>query len=193
MKALQLSSPHIIAMVGVPGAGKTQFATEFAEMFGAPRLDCEVLTELSDNETKVNLASGAILKELMKTRQTIIFEGATEKRAWRGELARAARAAGYKVLLVWVQTDLPTAKARWMKARGGDEALFEQKLKQFSAPHPSESCVVISGRHTYNTQARTLLKKLSEGARPATPATHTTAAPLERERPQPRPSRIRIG
>ena len=179
-------------MVGVPGAGKTQFASEFAEMFGAPRLDCAVLAELSDDETKVNLASGAILKELMKTRQTIVFEGATEKRAWRMELARAARAAGYKVLLVWVQTDLPTAKARWMKTKGGDEALFEHKMKQFSAPHASESCIVISGRHTYTTQARALLKKLSEGARPTTPpAAQQTPTPPARTAT--RPSRIHIG
>lgn len=196
MKPLQLSSPHIIAMVGVPGAGKSQFAAEFSEMFHAPHLDSSILVALSDDEAAVNYASGALLKELMKTHQTIVFEGATEKRAWRVELAKTARAAGYKVLFVWVQTDLATAKMRWLKANDNDEATFDAKIKQFSPPHPSEPCVVISGRHTYNTQARTLLKRLAD-VRPnsigTTPQPHTTPTDTSARRIQ-RPvlSRIRV-
>jgi len=196
MKPLQLSSPHIIAMVGVPGAGKSQFAAEFSEMFHAPHLDSGILAALSDDEAAVNYASGALLKELMKTHQTIVFEGATEKRAWRVELAKTARAAGYKVLFVWVQTDLATAKMRWLKANDNDEATFDAKIKQFSSPHPSEPCVVISGRHTYNTQARTLLKRLAD-VRPntiaTTPQPHTTPTDASARRMQ-RPvlSRIRV-
>lgn len=196
MKPLQLSSPHIIAMVGVPGAGKSQFAAEFSEMFHAPYLDSGILTALSDDEAAVNYASGTLLKELMKTHQTIVFEGATEKRAWRVELAKTARAAGYKILFVWVQTDLATAKMRWLKANDNDEAAFDAKIKQFSSPHPSEPCVVISGRHTYNTQARTLLKRLAD-VRPNTTTAPTQPQAAQADTPKHRPqrpvfSRIRV-
>ncbi|WP_457915678.1 hypothetical protein [Candidatus Minimicrobia naudis] len=36
MKPLSPSLPHIIAMVGAPGSGKTHFAVEFARIFNSP-------------------------------------------------------------------------------------------------------------------------------------------------------------
>lgn len=170
-------------MVGTPGAGKTQFATEFSHMFGAPLLSSDSLYNLSDDETAVQKTTVTILKELLKTRQTVILDGPTERRAWRSDIARAARDAGYKPLFVWVQTDPAMSRARWLRARRGEEALFDQKLRMFSPPHSSEPYMVISGRHTYNTQAKTLLKRLSETTRPAGIA-----------RPQPRAigGRIRV-
>lgn len=179
MKSLQLSAPHIIAMVGIPGAGKTQFATEFAEMFHAPRLDSDILSELSGDAAAVDATAGTLLKELMKTRQTVVFEGATERRVWRAELMKLAQQAGYKVLFVWVQTDAVTAKQRWLKLRRKDEASFQHKLSQFSAPHTSEPYVVISGRHTYSTQARAVLTRLSATSRPST-AQRVTSDPYGR-------------
>jgi hypothetical protein len=41
-------------------------------------------------------------------------------------------------------------------------------LKQFSAPRSSESYVVISGRHTLSSQARTVLKQIG-ASRPEAP------------------------
>lgn len=171
MKSLQLSAPHLIAMVGAPGAGKTHFANEFAKMFGAARLDSGVLKDLSNDEAAIRATSLKLLEQMLTTRQTIIFEGATEKRAWRSEIIRLARAAGYKVLFVWVQTDQITARTRWVRLHRQSEELFDEYFRQFSPPHPSEPYVVISGRHTYNTQARTVLKRLSESARPKTEPT----------------------
>ncbi len=167
MKPLQLSSPHLIIMVGAPGAGKTQFATEFAKMFNAPMLSSDTLRELSSDDALIHKAAIDLLRELLKPKQTIIFDGNTEKRAWRSDIAKVAREAGFKPLFVWVQTDPAMSRARWLRSHNGDEALFEQKLRTFSPPHASEPYMVISGRHTYNTQAKTLLKKLSDATRPA--------------------------
>lgn len=149
-------------MVGVPGAGKSQFAAEFSKMFHAPWLDSGLLEALSEDTERVQQTSGALLQEMMKTRQTILFEGATERRSWRAELGRMARANGYNILFVWVQADASTAKHRWLKQRRGEVEQFEQKIKQFSPPHDSEPYIVISGHHTFNTQAKTLLRQLAE-------------------------------
>ena len=79
MKPLQLSSPHLIIMVGAPGAGKTQFATEFAKMFNAPILSSDTLRELSSDDALIHKAAVDLLRELLKPKQTIIFDGNTEK------------------------------------------------------------------------------------------------------------------
>ena len=179
MKPLQPSSPHIIALVGAPGSGKSQFAQEFAGMFGAPLIDASRFEELTDDTKKISEVTLDLLDEFLKTKQTVILDGASDQRVTRMKLSRLAKERGYKLLLIWVQTDLATTKNRWMKQRGGDEAAFERRLKQFSAPHSSESYIVISGRHTFSTQARAVLKKLSS-PRPETQRLVT-------------PNRIRIG
>ena len=166
MKPLQPSSPHIIALVGTPGAGKSHFAEEFAKMFHAPLFSADKLEMLSSDSKAINEVALDLLKQFAKTQQTIIFDGATEQRIVRTKIAQIARENGYKLLLVWVQTDPATAKSRWMKAHS-NETLFEQKLKHFSPPHNSEHCVVISGQHTFNTQARTVLKRLSGNRTPS--------------------------
>ena len=177
MKSLHLSVPHIIATVGMPGAGKTQFSEKFAETFGAPRIGTDILETLGGEADATNEAALQLLKEFLKSKQTIVYDGASEKRVSRAELARAARLAGYKILFVWVQTDLATAKARWEKLHHSDDRAFEQLMRQFSAPHPSEPYVVISGRYTYSTQAKTVLRKLSAPRAASTAATSVAAAP----------------
>lgn len=162
MKSLHLSIPHIIATVGMPGAGKTQFSEKFAEIFGAPILSSDKISDLTEDTKLAQEISIGLLKQFMKTKQTIVYDGATEKRVARAELVHMAREAGYKVMFVWVQTDLATAQSRWTKIRRGDESKFEELMRQFSAPHGSESYVVISGRHTYSAQAKTVLRKLTE-------------------------------
>ena len=165
MKSLSLSSPHIIAMVGIPGAGKTHFAAQFAETFVAPFICHHGLQPLSNNDDAVHGATLDILKEVMKTKQTIVYEGETDRRVERMELARLARSQGYKVLFVWVQTDQATSQNRSKKSIPTE--LYQARLRTFSPPHESEPHIVISGKHTYSTQARTLLKRLTEQARPA--------------------------
>lgn len=168
-------------MVGAPGAGKTHFATEFAAMFGAPRLSTELFRPFIDDEAVMRQAMLAVLPEMLRTKQTVIFDGPTDRRAWRAELTKIAREAGYKTLFVWVQTDQATAQARFLRVHRGEEAAFAERLRQFSAPHSSEPYIVISGRHTYNTQARTVLTRLSIGARPAPrPSIVTPITPARR-------------
>ena len=182
MTSLHLSAPHLIAMVGMPGAGKTQFSEKFAETFGAPRIGTDILETLGGEADATNEAALQLLKEFLKSKQTIVYDGASEKRVSRAELARAARLAGYKILFVWVQTDLATAKSRWTKSRRADESEFEQLMRQFSAPHESEPFVVISGRHTYSTQAKTVLRKLTQPRAVATPSTTPRSAVANRIR-----------
>jgi len=183
MKSLSLSSPHIIAMVGMPGSGKTQFANKFSETFSAPALEIGKLIKHGLSFDDAQKITKDLLEQLMKTKQTIILDGMTDRRVDRSNLNRLARENGYKVLFVWVQANPATAKQR--SARKHSSTEYDEVAKRFSAPHDSENYVVISGHHTYNTQAKTLLKKLSENARPQT-TTHINVTPLRSTTNRPR-------
>lgn len=188
MKSLSLSRPRVIIMAGIPGSGKTFFAEQFAITFHAPYIHRDKVVELLGKDDKrIEDIINYQLTELVKTKQSIIIETNVQSRAERGELMRKVRQAGYESLLVWVQTDPQTAKNRYKKANSGRDD-YEKLLKRFIPPIAVEKPVVISGKHTYATQARILLKKLSEPrveiATHATPPIRTTpnveAAPRRR-------------
>jgi predicted kinase len=187
MKPLTPSTPHVIILVGIPGAGKTYFAKQFAETFSAPYLDVntlQLLTEIPDK--KAAELSSLLLDEFLKTGRTVIFEGPTHARTYRDALMRRVRAKGYEPLLVWVQTEPVTALARLKKgSTPASFAVYEERIKRFSPPHIREGGIVISGRHTYATQARVLLKRLA-GERPA------VAPPTTDRKSTPRRHSIRI-
>ena len=160
MKSLSVSAPHIVAMAGIPGAGKTQFAEQFADMFTAPFISYPQLVALSDNPSASAEVALDLLTEVMKTKQTIIFEGLTEKQAERIDLTKFAKRYGYHVLFVWVQADQNAAKQRLAKHLSA--ATYDTLVKDFEPLEEAENHLVISGHHTYTTQARTVLKRLSE-------------------------------
>lgn len=161
MKSLQLDKPHAIVMVGIAGSGKTFFAHKFAEMFSAPYIDQSALRQFAYDEKASFEIAKVLLDEIVKTKKSIIVELDTSTRAARTELARVLKKAGYSPLLVWVQTDPETAMIRSVKNRTMSESEHEASVKRFSAPVASEHPLVVSGKHTYATQARIVLKKLS--------------------------------
>lgn len=182
MKSLSLSKPHVIAVVGIPGSGKTTFAEKFAETFNAPCVSLERIATLAEGCDDVSGVFGYQLQELLKTGQSIIVDGKSDARADRMELAKFARSCGYEILLVWIQTDAATARSRAQK-RASEENV-EQRTKRFTNPNHTEKQVVVSGKHTYASQARVVLKKLSSPR--AEISTHTT--PPVREKPADMPT-----
>ena len=180
MKSLSLSAPHIVALVGIPGAGKTEFAVQFSETFSAPLISHHYLQPLTTDTEAIETITRELLREVTKTKQTIIFDGATEQRTERQELTKIAKACGYKILFVWVQTDPHIAQKRVEKQITFSQ--YEDLFNRFSPPHESEPFVVISGRHTYNTQARTLLRRLTSPT-PEPTARQPIAQPAGQRRP----------
>lgn len=178
MKSLQLAKPHLLMMVGIPGSGKSCFAEKFADTFGAPHVAYEKIRPFATDEAGLQHLVADQINELFKTKQTIVVDGGTETRTQRSDLTRLARTAGYETLVIWVQTDPATAKARAIKpakhstklAMNPDE--FAQALRRFTAPNLSEKPVVISGKHTNASQTKVVLKKLSEPR--TTISTHST-------------------
>lgn len=177
MKSLSLSKPHLIVMVGVPGSGKSFFAEKFAETFRAPYVSFEKIVAFVPENSKIAEALVTYqLDELLKTGQSVVIDGLADTRTARAELAQKARRSGYELLLTWVQTDPATAKARALKQYkdlGKTPDDYEKALKRFTPPSSIEKPVVLSGKHTYATQAKVVLKKLTNPR--AEISTHSTA------------------
>lgn len=194
MKSLSLPKPLIITVVGLPGAGKSFFAKQFADTFGAPLVSYDRLRNELFNDPTYNKDEQEILArvadyqlgEVLKTKQTTVLDGAGFTRVDRMRLAKTAREAGYAQLIIWIQTDEATTKQRSLRrsSKQVDDKYshlltpeqYASFTKQFTPPNHSESYIVISGKHTYAAQVKVVLKRLA-GARQETA---TTAAPPER-------------
>lgn len=167
MKALQLTKPHILTVVGGPASGKTAFATKFSDTFNAPYIDAKKFLSVSQDPTSALPLVFEVLKQLQKTNQTIVYEGFSGTRAERLQIAKLCRDNGYDQLLVWVQTDPSVAYGRATKrSRSNPEPMsdedFEREQKRFTPPSPQEKAVVISGMHTPASQTKAVLKRLAE-------------------------------
>ena len=54
MKSLHLSRPHAIMMVGIPGSGKSFFASQYADTFGTPYIDFGTIADITDDAEKAS-------------------------------------------------------------------------------------------------------------------------------------------
>lgn len=160
MKSLSLSSPYVIAAIGLPGAGKSYFSNEFARNFRAPLVDEMYFQKMANRQTDGTMMAAEVLGQIMKTGQTLVFDGHLGTKEERDSLVRFATKRKYKVLFVWVQADVDTAKKRALSQMSGSK--YRTKLKSFTPPTEKENYIVISGHHTHATQARTVLKHLTQ-------------------------------
>lgn len=192
------AKPLLVVTIGPPGSGKSFFARQFSETFNAPLISFdEIRAELfndmtysPDEDIIVARVAGLQLRELLKTKKTIVIDGGHNPKVSRLELAKLARAHSYGILNVWVQTDEITARARATRRskksiydqhnRSLSDQEFETHAKRFTPPSQQEVFVVISGRHTYPAQARTVLKKMV--------VPHEAPKTSAPERPQPNSS-----
>lgn len=168
-------------MVGIPGAGKSFFAEHFAKTFQAPLVSDAHLIDATSPDHLLAIRD-YFLGELFKTKRTIILETATaETQTGRRALTRLARQAGYDTLLVWVQTETHTAEGRAIKYAHYQPDEFQKAIKHFSPPSGDQKLVVISGRHTYPSQLKIVLSRLSNTTAPK-PHTREAIEPTGRPR-----------
>lgn len=188
-------------IIGLPGAGKSFFAGHFADTFGAPLISADRLRFELFEKHLFNQAEAGLIKrltelqltEIVKTRTSILVDGLCNGRKERQQFEQFAAAHKYGTLVVWVQTDELTAKNRSFsrnRKRLGDEynvKLTAEQFKAFSAaftpPTKQEDYVVISGKHTYTTQVKMVLRKLA--APHAQKASTAHKESIERDRTKP--------
>lgn len=179
MKELHLPVPTVFIMMGLPGAGKTFFAEQFAKIYNLPTISLDIIRHELFNDPTYTPSEQAIIgrmsdymaNELLRAKHSFIIDGTGNNiKTQRMSLGRKARESGFKTLVVWVQVDEPTAKLRALKPQPGKKggaarrplppSTFEAWKKQLTVPN-GEAYVVVSGKHTFEAQHKMVLRKLA--------------------------------
>ena len=179
MSKLSLNKPLLILLYGFPGSGKSYFAKQFSESLGAVHLyDDKIRSNLfsnpryskEENEVVAHIMD-YMTEEFLKGGTTIIYDKDTSRNAERKEAKALAERAHAKTLVIWLQIDTESAFARLRNrdrrkqqdkiARPYTRSEFDDYLKNMQNPI-SENYVVISGKHSFQTQKNSVIKKLYE-------------------------------
>ena len=106
-----------------------------------------------------------ILELIARTQQNVLIEGGLKTEKERGEIKHILRMAGYDVSLVWIQTDIATIRSR-LKARFKTvkeaKEFYEKEVATIEAPSDLESPIILSGKHTFETQSKHVLSGLAD-------------------------------
>lgn len=170
--------PFVISMYGFPGSGKTAFARQMSEELGIIHLqEDRILHELFGGSISPATKKASrkvmnfILGDYLKAGMSVMYDAsvlrASERRRVR-EITHQYRAAN---LLVWLQVDPETCFDRTRKRdhRKADDKYapdyteddFREILSYMQNPN-LEDYIVVSGKHTFNTQRSAVVKRLMD-------------------------------
>jgi predicted kinase len=180
MSKLASSKPLLIMLYGFPGAGKSYFARQLCEqlqaahvqgdrirneLFEKPRYDKDenaVVTQLMDYMTHEFLSAGL----------SVIYDVNAMRLVQRHGLREMARRTRTQPLLIWLQVDAEGAFARVAKrdrrrtedkySAPMERQTFDDVAAHMQNPGNIEDYIVISGKHSFNTQASAVIKRLRE-------------------------------
>lgn len=167
-------------LYGFPGAGKTYFARQLCdhlqaahiqgdrirgELFENPQYDKDenqVIAQLMDYMTGEFLGAGI----------SVVYDTNAMRASQRRQLRETARKENTQALLIWFQIDHESAIARVTKrdrrrsddkyAMPLDRGTFDRIASGMQNPAVNEEYIVISGKHTFNTQLSAFMKRLRE-------------------------------
>ena len=134
----------VILVAGLPGAGKTYFAKRFATAISANYYSSDLLRkqlystrEYSDQEKEnVYLELEKRLLQALEEEKMVVIDATFIQAAQRARFREAAQKGHSKAVLIEVQANETTIRARLERPREDSEADFAvyQRLKELQAP-----------------------------------------------------------
>lgn len=156
------SKPRALLVFGAPCSGKTTFAEGFAKKFDLAYYDFDELRR-KYRLTRKNVV--LIVGLLARTGKNVIIEGCLGTENERETIRRTLAMAGYDTSLIWIQTDVATIRLR-MKVRYRSVAkakdAYDEEVRRLEAPTERENPIILSGKHTFDTQVRHTLAGLAD-------------------------------
>ena len=156
------TQPRAILVFGAPCSGKTTFSEKFAKRYGLSYFNLDELKKSYDLSRKLILM---LIEQLSKTHQTVLIEGCLDTEKDREEIRHLFRIAGYKPYTIWIQTDIATIRSRlknrYKSVLKAKEA-YDSALNHLEAPSDIESPIILSGKHTFETQVKHVLAGLAK-------------------------------
>lgn len=179
MSKVAPNKPLLILLYGYPGSGKTFFARQLSEHFQAAHVHGErVRNELFDQPHYDKEENDVIAQlmtymtgEFLNAGLSVIYDGSALRLAQRRALRDLARKNHAEPILVWLQIDPDTSYSRTQSrdrrraddkyAGPNDRATFERNASAMQNPQ-NEDYIVVSGKHTFDTQLSAFVKRLRE-------------------------------
>lgn len=175
---LQLLKPTLFMLYGYPGAGKTYYARQLCEELQAAHVNSERIRQELFDDPRYDAQENQIVKQLMtymaeeflSAGLSVIFDANAMRLSSRRELRELARKNKAESILVWFQID---ADSSYMRSINRDrrkfddkyaiplnQEMFERLTGSMQNPTPTEDYMVISGKHTFQTQYQTTIRRL---------------------------------
>lgn len=156
------NNPRAIFVFGAPCSGKSTFAKKFADKFGLAYYNFDdIRKKHSFNSSEIL----TILELISRTRQTIVVDGCADTEAQRRSVKHLLTESGYDMALIWVQTDIATIRARMKlkyKSVAKAKSAYDSIVSNLEAPTELERPIILSGKHTFETQTKHVLAGLAD-------------------------------
>ena len=178
MAKLSLSHPTLFLLYGFPGSGKTYFARQLCEELQAAHIQGDrIRHELFDNPRYDRQEDQIVYRlmiymteEFLKSGISVVFDMNAMRAAQRKQLRELALSNKALHSLIWFQIDLESSFTRVSKRDRRkiddkytmplDRTTFDELVGKMQNPLITEDYMVISGKHTFNTQRSAVIKKL---------------------------------
>lgn len=179
MSKIVLDKPTLFLLYGFPGSGKTHFSRQLCETLQAAHVQSDRIRyelfekpryDKQENEVVLHLMR-YMAEEFLQAGISVVFDVNASRLSQRRILRDLARKSHATPLLLWLQIDPEHAYARLNQrdrrkaddryAERYDRAMFEQQVAYMQNPD-NEEYVVLSGKHTFNSQRSAVMKKLHD-------------------------------
>jgi len=168
----------LITLYGFPGAGKTYLSRQLSEDIQIAHLQADRIRNELFTEPKYDKAEDEVVlqimnymtEEFLKANVSVIYDYNAIRNSQRHMLRDLARSSRAENLLIWLQLDMETSYLRNYKRdkRKADDkysrSLNQDDFKSYIAgmknPTNLENYIVVSGKHSYQTQKNSIINKL---------------------------------